>query len=449
MDFKAERRTAFRATVRFRLGPGAGAELEWNRRTTLPTLASDGPIRRLAARLQVDVSGWLYDESRSVALEECEGRWRPAIRALSAGPGDVPSVAESVAAFNSHIRPMERAVRTRGKYKTHRLSVLTWAVWKGILPELMPMSDDLVRAFVWDALAFETSLPVLKHCLGAIKAWHQRLQLRVPLDAAGDFRRFTHSLGRFQGAQRRIIFPIHARAVRSLLRLRLPAHPSCAGVAGGCPICRAFLHSWSDCLAGALTTVVCGRCAETAGLQVCDRWENYDGLAGYRRFEGGSLINIKVRKNDQIREGHRPRIGVSADPGLDINDQLTAFFREAGLNPRKGCTKRSEPHAPCPVCPPMFPRSIRRGTAFDLGRLPTSSEVSAMIVRGLEHVGYDTSLFSGISARRGGLSTAIEKGVPEHILWMQSGHAQDAAARRYVRLGSPALLYDTWAAFGL
>jgi len=39
--------------------------------------------------------------------------------------------------------------------------------------------------------------------------------------------------------------------------------------------------------------------------------------------------------------------------------------------------------------------------------------------------------------------------VPEHILWMQSGHAQDAAARRYVRLGSPALLYDTWAAFGL
>ena len=100
----------------------------------------------------------------------------------------------------------------------------------------------------------------------------------------------------------------------------------------------------------------------------------------------------------------------------------------------------------------MFPRSIRRGTAFDLGRLPTSSEVSAMIVRGLEHVGYDTvdtSPFSGISARRGGLSTAIEKGVPEHILWMQSGHAQDAAARRYVRLGSPGLLYDTWAAFGL
>jgi hypothetical protein len=30
---------------------------------------------------------------------------------------------------------------------------------------------------------------------------------------------------------------------------------------------------------------------------------------------------------------------------------------------------------------------------------------------------------------------------------MQSGNAQDVAARRYVQLGSPALLYDTWEAF--
>jgi hypothetical protein len=56
------------------------------------------------------------------------------------------------------------------------------------------------------SIVLETTLPVLKHALGAIKAWHQRMQLRVPLDAAGDFRRFTYSLSRFQGQQRRIIF---------------------------------------------------------------------------------------------------------------------------------------------------------------------------------------------------------------------------------------------------
>ena len=56
---------------------------------------------------------------------------------------------------------------------------------------------------------------------------------------------------------------------------------------------------------------------------------------------------------------------------------------------------------------------------------------------------------SPISARRWGLSTAIEAGVPEAILWMQSGHAQDLAARRYVELNSPALLYRTYEAFDL
>ena len=37
---------------------------------------------------------------------------------------------------------------------------------------------------------------------------------------------------------------------------------------------------------------------------------------------------------------------------------------------------------------------------FDLSRLPTSEEVSAMIVRGLDDAGCDMSLFSGIIARR-------------------------------------------------
>ncbi len=64
-------------------------------------------------------------------------------------------------------------------------------------------------------------------------------------------------------------------------------------------------------------------------------------------------------------------------------------------------------------------------------------------------MGFNTSGFSGISARRGGLSTAIEAGVPEAILWMQSGHAQDLAARRYVELNSPALLYRTYESFDL
>ena len=40
---------------------------------------------------------------------------------------------------------------------------------------------------------------------------------------------------------------------------------------------------------------------------------------------------------------------------------------------------------------------------------------------------------------------------PEHVLWMQSGHAQDRAARQYVVLNAtnPELLFRTFEAFRL
>ncbi len=72
-----------------------------------------------------------------------------------------------------------------------------------------------------------------------------------------------------------------------------------------------------------------------------------------------------------------------------------------------------------------------------------------MVVSALTSLGVDTVAFSGASRRMGGLTVAIEAGVPEHSLWMQSGHAQDRAARRYVRLTNPDRLYDTWRAFRL
>ena len=49
----------------------------------------------------------------------------------------------------------------------------------------------------------------------------------------------------------------------------------------------------------------------------------------------------------------------------------------------------------------------------------------------------------------GGLTVASEAGVPEAVMWMQSGHAQSMAARGYVRLTNPDRLYDTWRAFRL
>jgi hypothetical protein len=151
--------------------------------------------------------------------------------------------------------------------------------------------------------------------------------------------------------------------------------------------------------------------------------------------------SARVGKTDLFRQGHQSRLGVPWDPRVHVDEQLLAFLRAVGNGPRAGCTKRAEQQCPCPVCPPLFFRSADRGRSFDLSLLPTAQ--SAAVVRALGHMGYNTAPFSGISARHCGLSMAIEAGVPEAILWMQSGHAQD------IQLGSPKILYRTWDAFRL
>ena len=72
-----------------------------------------------------------------------------------------------------------------------------------------------------------------------------------------------------------------------------------------------------------------------------------------------------------------------------------------------------------------------------------------MILSGLELAGADKSQYSGASARRGCITTATEAGVPEEVLWLQSGHAGGSSSRRYVNLTVPAFLFQTWAAFRL
>ncbi len=58
--------------------------------------------------------------------------------------------------------------------------------------------------------------------------------------------------------------------------------------------------------------------------------------------------------------------------------------------------------------------------------------------------------FSGISARKGGLSTtAIQAGVEEVVLYLQSGHGPERAAHRFMQLLDPTRLIETFLAFGL
>jgi len=156
-------------------------------------------------------------------------------------------------------------------------------------------------------------------------------------------------------------------------------------------------------------------------LDACDFWPDHDAQAGYVQYEGCCTLNIKKMKNDQHRRGCRKRYGRSRDPDLDVMDQLRAWVREVGLEP-----------------------------------FPPTYCVSTSIVRAVGLVGVDTAFFSGTFARTGGLSTAIENGVPERSCGCRadmlttllrvvtlSGESRPF----YIRIGRPSI-FD-WDAYSL
>ncbi len=139
------------------------------------------------------------------------------------------------------------------------------------------------------------------------------------------------------------------------------------------------------------------------------------------------------------------RFGKSVDPALDINHQLGLFMDMLGARPKPGCLKGARPGKRCTVCPPLFPKlRLEASGNYVLADdpTPTATLMSSMVVCALKTIEVNNPAFTGMSCRMGGLTVATEAGVPESILWMQSSHAQDRAARRYVRLTDPDRLYD-------
>jgi hypothetical protein len=95
--------------------------------------------------------------------------------------------------------------------------------------------------------------------------------------------------------------------------------------------------------------------------------------------------------------------------------------------------------------------TAREGAVTVIRRTQCSRQlISEGLAKAVATVGVDAAHFSKISAREGGLSIAIEAaGVPDWVLFFQSGHGQSKAARAYMALDSPTFLFDTWNAFRL
>ena len=160
---------------------------------------------------------------------------------------------------------------------------------------------------------------------------------------------------------------------------------------------------------------------------MCDLWFDYFTGMGISGFEGTRAVDVQTRKNDSIRKAHFPALGRSHDPELDLVRQLEVWLHWMGLCAQPGCPKRLRRLSRCPVCPPRFPKTRKiagglTGPTWDPIPLQRASAVIKWMV-GI--AGGDTRRFSGVSARKGGLSAAIEAGVEEVIPYLQSGHGRN------------------------
>ena len=426
-------RAAWRAHIRLQLGAACEGHVRWSGGRAMPVLDNVEVIRRAHAYDGMDLRPLLLDVSAPTALERGDGNWDTALHGLG-GLGLSASLAQLTDAFNQHVWPARAQPETRSKQWGHWCVVVTWAVARKAVELILPMSTDTLKALTWDMLAFRMSRSQIMAVWNAVQARHRSYALLPPIRGQGEYTAWARMLGSVMGSPMRLKFPIHKAVVAALLRQRP------ASVADN-----------RNRLLTALATITCLRVSEVARLQTCDLW--FDHFTGYGipGFDGSCAVHVAKRKNDSVRKGHLPGIGRSADPELDLVWQLRIWLADMQLDVRDGCTKRVRPAARCPVCPPLFPKT-RRGP----GRVAVASEermsrqmVSDAIRRAVGSVGCSGAHFSGISARKGGLSTAIQAGVEEVVLYLQSGHGPERAARRYMQLLDPTRLMETYLAFDL
>ena len=363
----------------------------------------------------------LHDISPQTPVERGDGHF-PAVRAKGKTTR-LSSTAELAAIFDECVLPGHLALSTREGYFSGWKTVITWAVAHEEVSSILPMTQTTLKAITQEMMMIGCATGTIRNLWSAIEDRHRRFGYALPLGISGEFTRMSKAVAAVRGQPSRLIFPIGTHHVQQLLEL--------AGLSD---------TQTRDMLICVLGTVGCMRVSEVAQLQVCDlRW-SHDG-AWHPRYANSLAVGIYKRKQDQARKGLYPRVGAV------VASRLRAYTTRMGLAPTEDCTKQRSPGARCRTCPPVFPHTTAgaRTTTKPVSR----QQVTNAVINSLKMLGVDPAHFSGLSMRRGGISAALVARVPEPILFLQSGHGSNCAARNYMVPRDPHILYETYLAFGL
>ena len=428
----AQRRADFRRDAAQALGHDLAPHALWST-GAIPAIRNPDLYQHLV-RAQCPLwQAALHNGTADSPLDNTDGHYEPVLtHIVRHTPTTITAMSQ---AFATHITPLGSARGTRVKAWRSWLGALTWGLARNTLNQILPMSAETLQAMLWDFTTMGASKATLKAVVDSVLARHREARLPSPITGPLGYSRLARCLGRLLGSQHPHKMPVTRDMVVHLLRQQPDD-----------------LLGLRNKLVTITLTIGCMRPGEAADQTACDLVPDSDYQKGLLEYKDCSTLFTNFRKNDQERKGHQMRFGKATDPSLDLNYQLGLFMDIAGTRPSKQCRRQSLRGKRCPDCLPLFPKLVKGPNGSWVvapNPRPSAAMVSGMVVSALRGIGLDTTAFSGVSCRMGGLTTAIEAGVPEHILWMQSGHAQDRAARRYVRLTHPDRLYDTWRAFRL
>ena len=420
----------FRSSVLHNLRPEWASLARFSRSQGMPYLLNLPQLAGSPAFQHCNITALLHNASAPTALERSDGDWRAAAP-IVAQPLSAP-VSSIAAAFHDLVWPSRNAVSTRAKNWTMWATAVTWGVARNASHLLFPMSTPTLQALTMDLMGLRTPRSVIIAIWSAIQNRHRGAGLPTPIRGPNEFSTWTRLLGSLQGAPRPLIFPVHRSMVQRLLAWR-----------------PASLADNRDRLATCLATICCLRVSELRALRICHLLFDFHCAYGIPGYDGTLALHIVKRKNDSQRRGHYPAVGRSADPDLDLVHQLGVWLRVLGLARSPLCTSRAG--VQCRTCAPVFPRlAPGNNHTYSAASLPMSGSMVRDAVRRMAALCQgNPKNFSGISARKGGLTTAISAGVPEEIVYLQSGHGHHGAARAYMHLQDPALLFATYQAFRL
>jgi hypothetical protein len=363
----------------------------------------------------------LHDTSPMTAVEAGDGHF-PAVRAKRRATR-LSSTEELAAIFDECVLPAQLQQSTRAGYWGSWKTVLSWGIAHDEVGSLLPMGLPVLKAITQEMLMLGSSAGTIRNLWSAIEDRHRFFGYTPPLAAReGDFSRYSKAVASIKGMPSRVIFPVGTHHVRLMMEL--------VGLS---------LAQRRDILMCVLGTVMCLRVGEISQLQICDVLWRLDG--GFHVMYVNTFgCRIYKRKQDTARKGLYPRAG------SEVANRLRFYVNSLGLKVSANCSKGRSPGARCRACAPLFPKLKNNAAATE----PVSrQQVTDAVLNSLSMIGVDTRHYSGISMRRGGISAGLAARVPEPILFLQSGHGSNCAARNYMVPRDPHVLYETYLAFGL